>query len=226
MSEFLLIEDEPGMVQFLYMELQLQGYHVSVSSTGAGGIALAKARTFQVIYLDMMLPDMSGIDVCLAIRKICATPIIMLTARGLVSDLVLGLDAGADDYLVKPFAIEELMARTRALTRRGQSYSPLQSSHLLKSGEIWIETDRHRVLFRGKHIDLTVREYELLVYLRQHPDQIFSRQQLLSQVWEFVTPVDTNVVDVYIGYLRQKLDKDKEHIQTVRGLGYVFRMNE
>ncbi len=224
MIEILLVEDEPGMVQFLQMELELQGYHVDVSYTGLGGISLVQEKQFDAIFLDIMLPDMNGVDVCKEIRKQSHAPIIMLTARGSVEDRVLGLDAGADDYLVKPFAIEELMARTRALTRRSVNQTPGEESRQLKAGDICICTDRHRVLFKGQSVDVTIREYDLLLYLMQNPDRVFTRHNLLQQVWEFQAPVDTNVVDVYIGYLRQKLDKDKEHIQTVRGMGYVFRM--
>jgi len=224
MAKILVVEDEPGLVEFLRLELELEGNEVVVAYTGEDALACAEQHVFDAALLDIMLPDMSGLDVCREIRARSDAIIVMLTARGSVSDRVIGLDAGADDYLVKPFAIEELMARLRALTRRGpRKTSESQSESTITFGNIVVNLERHRVWCRGYVVDLTVREYELLVYLMRNPDHIFSRDELLCDVWGFESPVDTNVVDVYVGYLRQKVDRDKQHIQTVRGIGYVFR---
>lgn len=224
LSKFLVVEDEPGLVEFLRLELELEGNEVVVAYTGEEALLHAEQQLFDAALLDVMLPDMSGLEVCRAIRANSEAIIVMLTARGSISDRVTGLDAGADDYLVKPFAIEELMARLRALTRRGpKKVQEGQGDSTITYGNIVVNLERHRVWCRGFVVDLTVREYELLVHLMRHPDHVFSRNDLLHDVWGFESPVDTNVVDVYVGYLRQKVDRDKTHIQTVRGLGYVFR---
>lgn len=226
MANLLIIEDEIGLVEFLRLELELQGYHVDVAYTATEGLVYATTKDYEMIFLDVMLPDGNGFDVCREIREINSVPIVILTAKSSVSDRVDGLDAGADDYLVKPFAIEELLARMRALRRRNSQVSLLvadASSETLSFGQAIVEPFRRRVSRAGKPVDLTTREYDLLLHLLTHPGRIFSRHELLKQVWGFESPVDTNVVDVYIGYLRQKLDADKHYIQTVRGAGFVFR---
>ena len=240
MGKLLIIEDEPGLCDFLQIELCLQGNQVDVAQTGEDGIRLALSRPYDAILLDLMLPDIPGIEVCQSIRKACPAPILILTARGAVTDRVALLDAGADDYLVKPFAIEELMARLRVQLRHqtttavtgmdgtdaAVSNSDAKGELSIVIGSLVIYPERRQVVYGEDVIDVTAREYELLLFFVRHPDVVFSRQALLEAVWGFHSPVDTNVVDVYIGYLRQKVDKLKQHIQTVRGAGYVFRMND
>ncbi|WAH38097.1 response regulator [Alicyclobacillus dauci] len=220
----LLVEDEPGLVEFLSLELELQELDVDVAMDGEKAIAMAAERHYDLVLLDVILPGISGIEVCRQIRSLSPVPIIMLTARGEIADRVQGLDAGADDYLVKPFAIEELFARIRALQRRQISTSSVDASY--NFGDVSVHLDTHRVTFRGEDVELTAREYDLLVFLLRHPGETWSRQALLEHVWGFHAPGDTNVVDVYIGYLRQKVDPTKAFIRTVRGQGYRFEVAE
>jgi DNA-binding response OmpR family regulator len=227
MANLLIIEDEVGLVEFLRLELELQGHQVDVAYTAQEGLIYATTKDYEMIFLDLMLPDGNGVEVCRTVRKETDVPIVILTAKSAVSDRVDGLDAGADDYLVKPFAIEELLARMRALTRRKRqpemaSTQPEGQGETLHFGEAVIDPLRRRVTQSGRPVDLTTREYDLLMHLLSHVGQIFSRHELLKQVWGFESPVDTNVVDVYVGYLRQKLDPNKHYIQTVRGAGFVF----
>ncbi|MFB5188854.1 response regulator transcription factor [Alicyclobacillus fastidiosus] len=218
----LLVEDEPGLVEFLMLELELQELIVNVATDGQTALDLARTNPYDLVLLDVNLPDMSGFDVCKGIRELSAVPIIMLTARGEVADRVQGLDAGADDYLVKPFAIEELFARIRALRRRQSA--PASSEPTIYFGEVMVHLDTHRVTYQSQDVELTAREYDLLLYLLRHPNETWTRQTLLERVWGFHAVVDTNVVDVYIGYLRQKVDPDKTFIKTVRGQGYRFEV--
>ncbi|EJY54706.1 two component transcriptional regulator, winged helix family [Alicyclobacillus hesperidum URH17-3-68] len=217
----LLVEDEPGLIEFLTLELELQGVAVDVAPDGESGLALAREHPYDLLLVDIMLPGMNGIELCQAVRMFSNVPLIMLTARGSVADRVDGLNAGADDYLVKPFAIEELWARMRALRRRHEA-----SSTTFRFGETTVQMDLHRVVYRGQDVDLTAREYDLLVYLLRHVNQTCSRNDLLERVWGFHTPGDTNVVDVYIGYLRQKLDPERKYIKTVRGQGYRLEVHD
>lgn len=224
MAKILIIEDELGLVEFLRLELTLEGNDIDVAMTGAEALELARRAEYDAFLLDVMLPDIDGFEICRQLRGSSETPIIMLTARGATNDRVAGLDAGADDYLVKPFAIEELSARLRALYRRTPGRLLMAAGDmLLQFGNIRVNLEKHRVTQGDQVVELTLREFELLVHFLQHPNQIFTRDELLCQVWGFESPVDTNVVDVYVGYLRQKIDRDKRYLQTVRGIGYVFR---
>lgn len=218
----LLVEDEPGLIEFIRLELELQELFVDVATDGERALEMALQANYDLILLDVILPEMSGFDVCRAIRETSQVPIIMLTARGEVADRVRGLDVGADDYLVKPFAIEELLARMRALLRRRANTS--HAGTTLSFSDVCVHLDTYRVTFKGQEVDLTAREYELLLFLLCHPQEVWSRQELLEHVWGFNSPGDTNVVDVYIGYLRQKVDPHKQHIRTVRGQGYRFEV--
>ena len=227
MAKILIIEDEPGLVEFLRLELTLEGNDIDVAMTGAEALELARRAEHDAILLDVMLPDIDGFEICRQLRSSSETPIIMLTARGATNDRVAGLDAGADDYLVKPFAIEEVSARLRALYRRTPGRLLMAAGDMaLQFGDIRVNLEKHRVTQGDQVVELTLREFELLVHFLQHPNQIFTRDELLCQVWGFESPVDTNVVDVYVGYLRQKVDRDKRYLQTVRGFGYVFRDGE
>ncbi|MCL6446476.1 MAG: response regulator transcription factor [Alicyclobacillus sp.] len=221
MQRILIVDDEPGVVDFLRLELELAGCTVETAYTGEEALSRLAAHSFDALLLDVMLPDMDGIALCRRIRDNQDIPILMLTARGATADRVAGLDAGADDYLVKPFAIEELLARLRAVERRRRS-SESMVAHVLHVGTITVNLERRRAYCNDQPVELTAREFELLVHFMRHPNQVFTRNELLVEVWGFESPVDTNVVDVYVGYLRQKLDKEKRYLQTVRGMGYAL----
>jgi two-component system OmpR family response regulator len=217
----LLVEDEDRVASFITKGLGAEGHTIERAATVADGISLACAFEFDTILLDLMLPDGDGRAVLEKVREGKSdTPVIVLSALGETDDKVDLLDLGADDYLVKPFAFAELSARIRANARQGQ-----QSSRVLKAGDLTLDT-RSRIARRGDlAVDLPSREYELLEYLMRHLNQVLSRQQLLDAVWGFDFDTGSNVVDVYIGYLRRKLDyaQPKSFVETVRGAGYRVR---
>ena len=223
-----IIEDEKNLARVVDLELQHEGYETAICHDGRKGLETALNQEWDVILLDLMLPELNGLEVCRRIRPIKDTPIIIMTARDSVIDRVSGLDQGADDYIVKPFAIEELLARLRALFRRidhnkEEKNQSQQSS--VKYRNLVIEKKGRIVKRDDQVIDLTKREYELLLYLMENLNTVMSREVLLDKVWGYKTEVETNVVDVYIRYLRNKIDvpgKDS-YIQTVRGTGYVMR---
>lgn len=223
----LIIEDEKNLARFVDLELQHEGYETKICNDGRSGLEAALEEDWDVILLDLMLPELNGLEVCRRIRPVKDTPIIIMTARDSVMDRVSGLDQGADDYIVKPFAIEELLARLRALFRRIESEeeqrSPQQPTVTYR--DLVIEK-ANRIVRRGDEvIDLTKREYELLLFLMENLNMVLSREVLLDEVWEYKSEVETNVVDVYIRYLRNKIDlpNKESYIQTVRGTGYVMR---
>ena len=227
MSKILIIEDEKNLARFVELELKHEGYETEVHFNGRTGLEAALAEDWDAILLDLMLPELNGLEVCRRVRQVKNTPIIMMTARDSVIDRVSGLDHGADDYIVKPFAIEELLARLRALLRRisieGENNTAKQTT--IKYRDLVIEKE-NRVVRRGDDIiELTKREYELLLTLMENVNVVLARDVLLSKVWGYNSDVETNVVDVYIRYLRNKLDRPGEpsYIQTVRGTGYVMR---
>jgi DNA-binding response OmpR family regulator len=223
MYRVLIIEDEEGLVEFLELELQYEGYEVDVAYDGRQGLELATKQDYHVILLDLMLPGLNGIEVCRRLRMVKDTPIIMLTARDSVMDRVMGLDSGADDYVVKPFAIEELLARIRVILRREEKKEARPLVLTFKDLELDLES---RMLKRGEHfIELTNKEFELLSVFMKNINRVLTREVLLDQVWGYDSVVETNVVDVYVRHLRNKLNaEDKEqYIQTVRGAGYVMR---
>jgi DNA-binding response OmpR family regulator len=224
MKKILLIEDEKNMARFIELELRFESFHTVVAYDGRTGLELALKEEWDVILLDLMLPEIDGVEVCQRIRAVKKTPIIMLTARDSITDRVEGLDSGADDYIPKPFAIEELLARMRVVFRRKEDQLS-QNRTLLTHRELQVDLDA-RVVSRGDQvIDLTKREYDLLVTLMKNMNRVLGRDMLLDNVWGFEAAVDTNVVDVYIRYLRNKIDNSAEpsHIETVRGIGYVMR---
>ena len=227
MSKILIIEDEKNLARFVELELKHEGYETEVHFNGRTGLEAALAEDWDAILLDLMLPELNGLEVCRRVRKVKNTPIIMMTARDSVIDRVSGLDHGADDYIVKPFAIEELLARLRALLRRisieGENNTAKQTT--IKYRDLVIEKE-NRVVRRGDDIiELTKREYELLLTLMENVNVVLARDVLLSKVWGYNSDVETNVVDVYVRYIRNKIDRPGEpsYIQTVRGTGYVMR---
>ena len=227
MSRILIIEDEKNLSRFVELELQHEGYETEVCKNGRQVLELTLDEDWDAILLDLMLPELNGLEVCRRVRQVKNTPIIMMTARDSVIDRVSGLDHGADDYIVKPFAIEELLARLRAVLRRVELENEQNGNKqtTLTYRDLTIEKE-NRVVRRGDEIiELTKREYELLLTLMENINVVLARDTLLKKVWGYETQIETNVVDVYIRYLRNKIDRPGEdsYIQTVRGTGYVMR---
>lgn len=223
MARILIIEDEKKVADFLTKGLNEEGYQIAVAPNGHQGQKQALAESYELIVLDRMLPDQDGIEVCHALRgQGVNIPILMLTARDAVEDRVSGLDAGADDYLVKPFAFEELLARIRVLLRR-----PVGTvSTRLHIGNLELDLVKREALCNKKDIVLTQREFDLLAYMMKRPDRVLSRTIIEEQVWKHDFDTGTNVVDVYINYLRKKIDVAQATIHTVRGIGYILRTKE
>ncbi|MEA0553188.1 response regulator transcription factor [Lysinibacillus irui] len=221
-KKILLVEDEKHIARFVELELQHEGYEVKAAFDGREGLAMATAENFDVLLLDVMLPGINGIEICRRIRSQSQVPIILLTARDAVMDRVAGLDAGADDYIVKPFAIEELLARIRTILRRVTPAAA--NSESLCFRDIEIDVAAYEVFVQGNKLDLTKTEYDLLKLLIEHKNRVCTREHILTSVWGYDTDIETNVVDVYIRHLRTKLPGDMNaYIETVRGVGYVMR---
>lgn len=215
----LLVEDENKMLEFLKQGLEEQRYAIDIADNGDDGLHWALNFTYDLIVLDIMLPGKDGLTICRELRnRHITTPVLMLTARDAVDDRVTGLDCGADDYLVKPFAFRELLARIRALTRR-DSY---QKSTTLAVGDLILNTLTHTVQRGDQIIELSTKEYILLEFLMLHPNQVLSRTVIAEHIWSYEYAPDSNVLDVYIRYLRKKIDDDHEekYIRTIRGTGY------
>ncbi len=226
-NRILIIEDEENIARVLQLELQFEGYEAVIAHTGADGLLQYREEQWDLILLDIMLPEMSGIDVLKRIRATeSKTPVIMLTAKSDVEVKVKGLDLVATYYVTKPFEIEELLARIRNALRFTQNASPTKVG--VSFGQLSINEQTREVIYYGKEMQLTPREYELLLYLMKHPKQVLTREQILETVWGFDYYGDTNVVDVYIRYVRQKLEiaNATPIIQTVRGVGYVLKENK
>jgi two-component system, OmpR family, response regulator len=215
----LVVEDEPRMSSLLRRGFGENGYAVDVAANGADALWLATEAQFDAVVLDVMLPDMDGFKVCRSLRDAgCWAPVLMLTARDAVDDRVRGLDAGADDYVVKPFSFAELSARVRALLRRGAQARPT----VLQVGDLRLDPALHQVWRGDDEIKLSPKEMALLELLMRHPDEVVTRTQILEHVWDFAFDGLSNVVDQYVSYLRKKIDKPfrRNDLQTVRGVGY------
>lgn len=233
MAKILIIEDEKNLARFVQLELQHEEYETVVENNGRRGLDLALNEKFDVILLDLMLPDLNGLEIARRVRQVKTTPIIMMTARDSVIDRVSGLDHGADDYIVKPFAIEELLALLRAVLRRVNIEKKVSSNTAIKQkvvkfNDLTIET-ANRIVHRGdKTIDLTKREYNLLMTLIDNKNNVVSREQLLNKIWGPESNIETNVVEVYVRYLRNKIDAPDRpsYIKTVRGTGYMVREDD
>ena len=224
MTKILLVEDEEKLARFVELELKHEGYAVDKAFDGREGLEMAGGGGYDLLLLDIMLPGLNGLEVLRRLRKAGSEmPVIMLTARDAVMDKVTGLDMGADDYVTKPFSIEELLARIRAALRKQSAQK--QDSGLLSCGGLTVDVSRHRVTREGKDIELTGREFSLLQYFMENKTIVLTRDQLLEKVWGYEYLGETNVVDVYVRYLRGKIDDgfDQKLLQTVRGVGYVLR---
>ncbi|OUQ81156.1 response regulator transcription factor [Flavonifractor sp. An100] len=220
-ERILLVEDEEKLARMVEMELKYEGYEVEKAFDGRTGLDRARSGEFDLILLDIMLPQLSGMEVLRRLRRESQVPVIMLTARDSVMDKVSGLDSGADDYITKPFAIEELLARIRAALRgRAGKDNPV-----LTAGELSMDVARHQVTVKGQEVELTKKEFDLLRHLLENKGRVLTREALLDSVWGFDFIGETNSVDVYIRFLRSKIDEafGVKLIHTVRGVGYVIR---
>ena len=220
-EKILLVEDEEKLARMVEMELRYEGYEVTKAFDGRSGLEQALSGKYDLVLLDIMLPQLSGMEVLRRLRRESDLPVIMLTARDSVIDKVSGLDSGADDYITKPFAIEELLARIRAALRKRS----VRSGKLLTAGELVMDVERHQVTVKGQSVELTKKEFDLLRQLLENKGRVLPREALLDSVWGFDFVGETNSVDVYIRFLRSKIDEafGFKLIHTVRGVGYVIR---
>jgi DNA-binding response OmpR family regulator len=219
----LVIEDDPKVARLVQRALNDAGHQADVANDGPDGLALGEAGSYDLIVMDVMLPGMDGLAVCRALRgKHIRTPVLMLTAKDTIADRVHGLDAGADDYLVKPFALEELLARVRALSRRGAD--PI-IGEVLRIGDLELRLQQHEASRAGEPIPLTPREFTLLEYLMRHPGLVLTKEQIINYVWGYDADVTPAVVETYVHYLRNKVDANAPRplIRTVRGVGYMLK---
>ena len=221
-ERILIIEDDPAILKLLQRGLTYEGYTVDTAMDGRSGLNMARDYSPDLVILDWMLPGMDGLDVCHRLRMGGSLPILMLTAKDTIQDRVQGLDAGADDYMVKPFNLDELTARVRALLRRTQT----DRVQVLKFADLSLDTSTREVTRGGKQIQLTAKEHELLELFLRHPRQVLERSTIFERVWGYDFGGESNVLEVYIRYLRQKLEENEQLprlIHTVRGVGYVLR---
>ncbi|HLO03768.1 MAG TPA: response regulator transcription factor [Symbiobacteriaceae bacterium] len=227
MSRILVVDDDPKITAFLRRALVLEGYEVAVAQTGADGLRSVAEAPPDLVILDIMMPGIDGIEVCRRFRTAGeGMPVLLLTARDAVADRVKGLDAGADDYLVKPFALEELLARVRALLRRGGGRAPEEAVQpALTYADLLLDPASREVRRGARLIELTAKEFELLHLFLTYPRQVLSKDLLMDRIWGHDWSGESNVLEVYVGYLRQKLEAAGEPrlIQTVRGVGYVMK---
>lgn len=224
MKKILIVEDEEKLSRVLELELKYENYETEIADNGADALRLMREKKWDLVLLDIMIPELSGLEVLRRLRKTDdRTPVILLTARDEVHDKVSGLDLGANDYVTKPFQIEELLARIRAHLRKTAGMEKKEAT--LEVGDLSVDLDTRQVVRDGTDIELTPREFDLLVFLMQNKNIVLTRERIMEQVWGFDYMGDTNVVDVYIRYVRQKVDKnfDPPYIQTLRGVGYTIK---
>ncbi len=225
MARILIVEDDMKIARFIELELRHEGYETETAADGRTGLAKALLPETDLVLLDIMLPELSGMEVCRRIRQESEVPVIMLTAKGDVTDKVAGLDMGADDYMTKPFAIEELLARIRVALKPHSSTEAKAAKTKLTVCGLTVDLGARAVSYQGEQLSLTKKEFDLLAFLLENKNRAVSREELLSAVWDYDYAGDTNVVDVYIRYLRQKVE---EHLgirllETVRGVGYMIK---
>jgi len=225
MKRILIVEDEDKLSRVIQLELQYENYETAIANNGKDALRYIEEEAWDLVLLDIMIPQLSGLEVLRRVRKKDnSTPIILLTARDEVHDKVSGLDLGANDYVTKPFQIEELLARVRVHLRNHSSQE--KQTETLEIGELFVNIDMHQVIRKNEEIELTPREFDLLVFLMKNKNIVLTREQIMERVWGYDYFGDTNVVDVYIRYLRQKIDKrfNEAYIQTVRGVGYTMKV--
>ncbi|KYC71916.1 MULTISPECIES: response regulator transcription factor [Heyndrickxia] len=227
-KKILVVDDEPSIVTLLKFNLEQAGFEVLTASDGNEGYDTARREKLDVIILDLMLPGMDGMDVCKQLRlgKI-NTPILMLTAKSDELDKILGLELGADDYITKPFSPREVVARVKAILRRAETKTEEETADAIKVGDLRILPEQFEAYFKEKKLELTPKEFELLLYLANHAGKVLSRDQLLAAVWNFDFAGDTRIVDVHISHLREKMEEDTkqpQYIKTVRGFGYKMEV--
>lgn len=230
MKQILIIEDEMSIVKLLSYNLENDGFGVDAATNGEEGYRMALSNAYDMLILDLMLPGKDGVDICRELRREKVdTPIIMLTAKDSEIDKIIGLEIGADDYMTKPFSPREVVARVKAIFRRYEKSVPADESidenECLKVGEIKIYPEKYEVTVRGETIDLTPKEFDLLLYLAKRESRILSREQLLNAIWNYDFAGETRIVDVHISHLREKIEentKDPQYIKTARGFGYKF----
>jgi DNA-binding response OmpR family regulator len=225
MTKILIVEDEEKLARFVELELQYEGYEVEKAYDGRAGIDMVKASPFDLVLLDIMLPGLNGIEVLRRIRQTSDIPVILLTARDAVVDKVTGLDSGADDYITKPFAIEELLARIRALLRKKEPGNQAQAKDVVVYKELSLDTRKREVHVKGTVVPLTKKEFDLLELLMENRNIVLSRETILDKIWGYDFSGGTNAVDVYIRYLRAKLEEPfgTKIFSTVRGVGYAIK---
>ena len=225
--QVLIVEDERRIARFLQMELEHEGMNTAIEDNGRRAYERIVQENYDLVLLDVMLPDMDGFTICRKVRELSQVPIIMLTAKDDIDDKVQGLDIGADDYITKPFATPELLARMRVVLRRQESQreAKVGQEEVLSVKNLTMYPARHEVQVDDTPVELTKKEYDLLEYLLRNKRNVLTRDQILSNVWDYDYMGDTNVVDVYIRYLRQKLDDrfQEKYIHTMRGVGYVIK---
>jgi len=225
-EKILIIEDDKKIARVLSMELEYEGYEIVAELTGSKGLERILNEQWNLVLLDVMLPELSGLEVLRRVRNASVqVPIILLTARDSVPDKVAGLDLGANDYVTKPFQIEELLARIRANLRTSAIHEQKEQMKIFKIDDLEVHVQSYRTWRNGDEIELTPREFELLVYLLENKNIVVTREQILNHVWGYSFEADTNVVDVYIRYIRKKIDYpyDRPIIQTIRGVGYMIK---
>ena len=222
-ERILVVEDEPKIARFLRQGLTFEGYQVDVSYDGREALSKLRAEPVDLVILDVMLPHVDGMEVCRRLRGFSAVPVLMLTARDAVQDRVRGLDSGADDYLVKPFALDELLARIRALLRRQRASQ--DEPQVFTFGDLKTNSSTRQVWRANREIQLTAKEYDFLEYFMRHPQQVLTRDQIYEQIWGYDFGGESNIIEVYVRYLRAKLEAEGEPrlIHTVRGVGYSLR---
>lgn len=222
--QILVVDDDPEILDLLSRGLKFEGYDVKTAADGQNALNVFKQDAPDLVLLDVMLPGMDGIEVCREMRKVRDTPVLMLTAKDAVSDKIAGLDSGADDYIVKPFVFDELLARVRAHLRRTMP----GEAQLLQFSDLVLNTATHEVRRSGQLIELTTKEFELLWLFMQHPRQVLTRETIYDKVWGYDFGGESNIIEVYVRYLRSKLEANgrSKLIQTVRGVGYAMRESE
>jgi len=228
-DRILIVEDEEKLSRFIELELTYEGYEVVKAADGRSGLSLAEAEPFDLILLDIMLPELNGLELLRRLRRFSKTPVILLTARDTVIDKVTGLDSGADDYITKPFAIEELLARIRTALRKKRSDSqPPEANNVLRLGRLTLDARRYTAMVDQTPVELTKREFDLLKILMENAGIVLTRDILLERVWGYNYMGETNSVDVYIRFLRGKIDDafGVKYIHTIRGVGYTLRDEE